>query len=105
MTRPPTHQEVKVGLDALRHEAAVWSQQAGQLDQASRKADSLHLNRVEAGVFQLIVSPYNTVVDMVANLTRSGHQAMEEIAATLRATAATYEREDRRHAHAYRKLY
>jgi hypothetical protein len=42
---------------------------------------------------------------MVANLTRSGHQAMEEIAATLRATAATYEREDRRHAHAYRKLY
>ena len=102
MTRPPTAQEIKVGLDALRQEAKVWDQQSDQLENASRKADSLHINRVEAGVFQLIVGPYNTVTDMVTNLTWAGHQATAAVAATLRGAAGTYEREDRIHARAYK---
>src|SRR5215475_4326048 len=53
---------VKVATDALRTEAGVWDQQSGQMDAIATKVDGLRFNRLEAGVFQLVVGPYGELV-------------------------------------------
>ena len=65
----------------------------------------MELGRIEAGLFFLIVSPYNEVVRQVEARCREGKAAMTDIAATLRQVATTYEDEDRDSAHRLRNLY
>jgi hypothetical protein len=63
------------------------------------------LGRVEAGLFQIIVSPYSDVVHAVTDRCREGAAAMTEVARTLRTAADTYDEEDLSSAHKIRNLY
>ena len=85
---------VKVATDALRAEASVWDQQSRQMGTIASKADGLRFNRVQAGVFQLVVGPYVQLVDQVRGRCEEGGQRMTEIGNALRQVAATYEKEE-----------
>jgi len=95
---------VKVATDALRTEAGVWDQQSGQMDAIATKVDGLRFNRLEAGVFQLVVGPYGELVDQVYGRTHEAGQRMKEIADTLRQVAKTYETEELDGSHRLKNL-
>lgn len=101
----PTPQEVAVATAALRTEATEWENQSTVIAAVATKVAGMELGRIEAGLFQLVVSPYNEVVYAVAARCREGQTAMTEIATTLRAVADTYEREDDSNAHRIHNLY
>ena len=97
-------QSVKVATDALRTEAGVWDQQSAQMGTIATRAEDLRFNRVEAGVFQLIVDPYGELVDQVHARCQEAVTRMKEIADTLRQVANTYDEEERNGAHRLRNL-
>ena len=65
----------------------------------------MEFGRLEAGLFQLMVSPYNEIVHTVAARTGEAATAMTEIAATLRGVADTYDAEDKASEHRIRNVY
>ncbi|MEU6206087.1 type VII secretion target [Micromonospora musae] len=102
---PPSRGQVTVATNALRTEAGEWDQQSAAISAIASKVAGMQLGRVEAGLFQLIVSPYNDVVQHVTQRCREGQAAMTEVASTLRKVADIYDEEDRNNAHELRKLY
>ena len=95
---------VKVATDALRAEAGVWDDQSRQMGTIASKSDGLRFNRVQAGVFQLVVGPYLQLVDQVHGRCDEGAQRMTEIGNALRQVAATYEKEELDGTHRLRNL-
>lgn len=101
----PTPEEVSVATNALRGEAGLWDEQAGRLRALSGTASGMDLGRLEAGLFQMMVEPYNQVIRAVSARCAEGATAMTEIAATLRTVADTYDAEDRDGAHRIADTY
>jgi hypothetical protein len=102
---PPTPDEVSVATSVLRSEARQWEEQAGRLSALSTKASGMEFGRLEAGLFQVMVGPYNDVIRAVSGRCAEGTTAMTDIAATLRKAADTYESEDRTGAHQIKNIY
>jgi len=102
---PPSREQVTVATNVLRTEAGEWDRQSAAMSAIASKVAGMELGRVEAGLFQLIVSPYNQLVEHVEQRCREGEAAMTEIATTLRKVADTYDEEDRNNAHRFMKLY
>lgn len=96
---------VSVATDALRTEAGLWSTQSAALAALSPRVATLHISRIEAGIFQLLVSAYDTVTDVVRDRTAEGAQEMAVIATTLNQVANTYDAEDAAGEHRLRNLY
>jgi hypothetical protein len=105
MSDLPTPDEVTVATDVLRREATVWDDQSGKLARVSTDVAAMEFGRLEAGLFQLMVGPYNEVIDAVAARTREGATAMTEIGRTLRSVADTYDAEDKAGEHRIRNIY
>jgi len=101
----PGRGELGVATDALRSEANVWEDQSERIGSVSSKAEGLRLSRLEAGIFQLIVSPYEAVVDLTVARCQEGQRRMTEIASTLRKVADTYDEEERNNEHRIRNVY
>jgi len=101
----PNRAEVQVATAALRTEGGVWLHQSDQLEAVVHKADGLRMGRLEAGVFQVLVSAYDEVVEQVVGRCREGRARMEEIGQALRRAADVYDEEDRSGAHRFRNLY
>jgi hypothetical protein len=101
----PSHQQITVATAALRKEAGEWERQSEAIGAIAQKVAGMELNRLEAGLFQLIVSPYNQIVTTVQARCQEGQKAMTEIATTLRTVADTYEREEAENLHQLNKLY
>ena len=97
-------QGFEVATDALRTEAGAWDQQSAQMGNIATKVDGLRFTRTEAGVFQLVVGPYNDVVDQVHGRCQEAVQRMKEIADTLRQVAKTYDEEERNGVHRLKNL-
>jgi hypothetical protein len=102
---PPTPQEVQVATDALRAEASVWLHHSDQMHAIAHNAEGLRMGRLEAGLFQLVVSAYDAAADQVTARCREGQQRMAEIATTLRHVADTYDAEERDNVHRFTNLY
>lgn len=101
----PTPEEVSVATNALRTEAGEWDEQAGRLSTLSGNAAGMEFGRLEAGLFQMIVTPYNDIISAVSARCAEGAAAMKEIAVTLRNAADTYEAEDQAGAHRISGIY
>jgi hypothetical protein len=101
----PSSEEVALATDALRTEASVWDTQAHRLDGLGTQVDAMEFGRVEAGLFQIMVSPYNEVVRAVASRCAEGTAAMTEMGSTLRQVADVYEAEDQAGAHKIKDVY
>ncbi|MGH3815829.1 MAG: hypothetical protein ACRDUV_25830 [Pseudonocardiaceae bacterium] len=102
---PPSTAQIKVATDALRTEAAIWDQQSSELDKIVGQADGLRLERIEAGIFQIIFNAYTSVVDQVTARSGEGCQRMTEIANTLHQVADTYDDEEAANLHLVKNLY
>jgi hypothetical protein len=105
MTHPPSGEQVSVATNALRSEANEWQTQSALLGRESAKIAEMEFGRLEAGLFQMLVGPYNDVVHTLAARCQEGSAAMTEIATTLRSVADTYDAEDKAAEHRLRNLY
>ena len=105
MTQPPGREQVTVATNALRREADEWDEQARKIGEQGAKVADMEFGRLEAGLFQLMVGPYNDVIDMVSARCQEGAAAMTEIAGTLRSVADTYDAEDKASEHRIRNIY
>jgi hypothetical protein len=101
----PTPEEVRVATAALRSEANLWDEQAGRVSALAADAAGMEFGRLEAGLFQMMVGPYNDVIRVVSQRCNQGSTAMTDIAATLRRVADTYEAEDAAGAHRITNIY
>lgn len=79
MTTPHSG-ELQVVRGSLRKVADIWDQQGNAIGAITSKAAGMRLDRLDAGVFQLIVTPYDQVVGQVAARCREGRQRMDDIA-------------------------
>jgi hypothetical protein len=86
---------VEVCTTALRAEAASWDRQSDRLAGIAVRADGLHWGRIEAGIFQVVVSTYDSVVDWVAARCGEGRRRTSDIATALRDVANGYDATDR----------
>lgn len=102
---PPTGQQIQVATDALRTEAGVWEAQSTQLASIASKVGGLTFSRLEAGIFQVLVSVNDELVTTVTQRSGEGQTEMTEIASTLRTVAQTYDTEEAANEHALRNLY
>jgi len=89
----------------LRAEANVWLRLSDQLQAIATKAQGLDMTRMESGIFQLIVTPYDQAIAQIADRCREGTERMKDIAGTLRKVADTYDDEEARNVHRFEKLY
>ena len=105
MTQPPSGEQVTVATSALRNEATEWETQGERLGEQGAKAAEMEFGRLEAGLFQLMVGPYNDVIQAVSARCREGAAAMADIAGTLNDVADTYDAEDRAAEHRLRDVY
>lgn len=102
---PPTGQQIQVATEALRTEAGVWDAQSGQLATIQSKVSALTFSRLEAGIFQIIVSVNDDLVRHVTERCGEGATQMTAIASTLRTVADTYDAEESSNEHSFRNLY
>ncbi|GAA2832489.1 type VII secretion target [Crossiella cryophila] len=102
---PPTADQVRAATAALRDEADVWDRQAGEMGEVVTLAEAMRLNRVQAGLFQLVFDTYTEVVNQVVDRSGEGVRRMGEVANTLRQVADTYEREEAANLHRIKGLY
>lgn len=105
MTHPPSHEQVTVATSALRTEAGEWDTQSATTGALSAKVAGMEFGRLEAGLFQMMVGPYNDVIHHVAARCTEGQTAMTEIANTLRNVADTYDAEDEASLHRIKNVY
>ncbi|GAA0545533.1 hypothetical protein GCM10010172_28980 [Paractinoplanes ferrugineus] len=101
----PSPQEVAVATNALRSEAGEWDTQSATIANVSTRATDMEFGRLEAGLFQLLVGPYNDVINAVAARTKEGATAMTQIGQTLRTVADTYDAEDKAAMHRIKNIY
>jgi hypothetical protein len=97
-------QGFEVATDSLRTEAGVWDQESAQMGNLATTVDGVRFNRLEAGVFQLIVGPYGELVDQVHGRCQEAVQRMKEIGDTLRQVAKIYDDEERNGIHRLKNL-
>jgi hypothetical protein len=102
---PPSKQDIQVAVEALRAEATGWLHQSDQMETIAAKAAGQRMGRLEAGIFQLMVSAYDDTADQITARCREGHQRMTEIAATLRQVADTYDAEEAKNVHRFSDIY
>lgn len=102
---PPTRAEVIVATGALRTEAGEWDAQSAAIAAVGTSVSTMQLGMVEAGLFFPIVGAYNDVVAAVSSRCAEGGTSMADVATTLRAVAATYDKEDLDNSHKIAGIY
>ncbi|MDQ4011779.1 MAG: hypothetical protein M3228_14065 [Actinomycetota bacterium] len=102
---PPSKAQVKVATDTLRTEAGIWDQQSSKLGNIVSQANGLRLERIEAGIFQIIFDAYASVVDQVAARSGEGQKRITDVANTLHQVADTYDEEEAATLHLVKNLY
>jgi hypothetical protein len=102
---PPDKQMIQAATGALRDEAKIWDDQSRTLGNIKPKVEDLRLNRIEAGLFQLIVTEYEKAIDVIVARTGEGQRAMTNVADTLRTVADTYDQEEAAGVHRMKHIY
>ncbi|WP_063125933.1 type VII secretion target [Nocardia fusca] len=101
----PSQQAITVAIGAVRGAATSWDEAAAALEEARLATEKTKFEQLEAGVFILAYEKYKGVPDFFADRMKEGIAVFNEIAATLRQVADTYEAEDAQNAHALNNLY
>lgn len=76
----------------LRNEVSIWETQSDDLGKIAKKVETLRTDRVSAGIFQVLVSSYGSVIDQISARCNEGQQRTEEIANALRRVASGYDK-------------
>lgn len=95
----PDEDQMRVITDALRKDGGIWDDQATEMAKIVAKAQGLRLNRIEAGLFQVIFDAYSQVIDQVNGRCDEGQRCMAAIGSTLFSVANGYEQAEAARAH------
>jgi hypothetical protein len=95
----PDKDQMRVTTDALRKDAQIWDDQSTEMGKIVSKTQGLRLNRVEAGLFQVIFDTYAQVIDQVTARSDEGQRSMTNVGSTLFSVANGYEQEEAARAH------
>jgi len=87
-------QKLRVATDTLRNDAGVWDGKSSTMSDLNAKIQTLTFTRLEAGLFQVIVSANDKLVTDLASRSSEASQRFTEVAKVLRVCADTYEAED-----------
>jgi hypothetical protein len=86
---------IVASLEHMRAAAAAWDSARDHLRTASGMAEGLKLSRVQAGIFQIAWDKYVVTTTYIVDRLNEGAAEAESIGVVLRASADTYEREDK----------
>lgn len=105
---PPTDEEIRVAIAALRSDAAEWRAWAGVLARASTVVDQLHLSVDDMSALSVVVSlpeMYGELRRRAHTLAAQGEARFTEVAGALVAAADGYERDERHAVHRLRGVW
>ncbi|MFI0739991.1 hypothetical protein ACH4PU_18175 [Streptomyces sp. NPDC021100] len=83
--------DLKVITDGIRTDAGMWDKQSTALGGIHNTVEGLRMTRLEAGLFQVLVSAYMDAVDQISSRTSEGRDRMKEVADALAANARAYD--------------
>ncbi|MGW8551415.1 type VII secretion target [Streptomyces tubercidicus] len=86
--------DIKVVTDVLRSEARMWDEQSDALGKLHHAVEGLRVSRLEAGIFQVVFSAYETAVDEISDRCKEGQQRTQEIADALIKSATAYDNQE-----------
>ncbi|WP_051969881.1 hypothetical protein [Kitasatospora azatica] len=84
----------QVTIQTLRNEADLWDQQSATMAAIAAATPPLQMDRLQAGVFQLLVDAYDAVVTQVIDRAKEGQTAMAGVATGLRTVADRYQAQE-----------
>jgi hypothetical protein len=105
MATTPSREEIEVATGTLRREARIWEEQAEKMAEIVPRIEALRLDRIEAGLFQVVFDTYGQAVDQIIARSREGRECMTDIGSTLRRVADTYDREEDANVHRTEHIY
>lgn len=95
---------LQVVTGSLRTVANTWDGESVSIGSIPGQTKDLTLNRLNAGIFQLIVSPYEAVLNAVSDRSSEGREQMADIASELRASADTYDQAENKNVKAAQQI-
>jgi hypothetical protein len=105
---PPTEAQIKAGLEAMRADAAMWSQMSDELRTAAGIAATLQLSMLHfsyLGDKAGLTTTYQEIQALMVRLLGEGATAFEGLAGSLRTAAEGYEEDERRAVHRTQNIY
>lgn len=91
----PSGGEVSAATNTLRSEATQWDTESSRLAGLSATTGAMEFGRLEAGIFQLMVGPYDALVQLVTERCHEGAAAATATATALHVVADTYDAQDK----------
>jgi hypothetical protein len=104
----PTAQQISAALDAMRQDAAMWQQMAGDLRSAAGVADRLDLTKLhfsKLGDMLGMVDLYRDVQDRMIRLMQQGADNFDATATALTTAANGYDQDERDNVHRFTGIY
>ncbi|WP_327349605.1 MULTISPECIES: hypothetical protein [unclassified Streptomyces] len=83
--------DLKVITDGLRSDAVMWDEQSGAMKAVHNAVEGTRMNHLQAGVFQLLVSAYESVIDQISARSTEGEVQMAAVATALYKNAKAYD--------------
>ncbi|MBZ4323525.1 hypothetical protein [Streptomyces huiliensis] len=83
--------DLKVITDGIRTDARMWDAQSTLLGGIHNTVEGLRMTRLEAGLFQVLLSAYTDAVNQISSRTSEGRDRTKEVADTLVVNARAYE--------------
>ncbi|MEU3222059.1 hypothetical protein ABZ695_02730 [Streptomyces sp. NPDC006976] len=80
--------------DALRAEAKMWDEQSDSMGQVAGAVQGMRMTRLEAGLFQMIVSSYSEAIDQISTRCLEGQVCMADVADALIKNANAYDNQE-----------
>lgn len=105
---PPGEQKLRVSIEALRRDAAVWDDSGDIMKRAAQVAVRLDLAALHfsyIGDKVGLVELYRQLQDRLIRLLAQGSETCEAIATSLRSAADGYERDEADAAHRINNIY
>jgi hypothetical protein len=102
---PPDKARIAFAVKALRDHSQDWETASDDLKWIVDQVGLLHLNRIEAGLFQHVVSSVNSTVKKLHDRCQEGSQETHKIREALLGIAKVYEDEEAQGVHRMKKLY
>ncbi|MBC2875977.1 MULTISPECIES: hypothetical protein [Streptomyces] len=83
--------DLKVITDGIRTDAGMWDKQSATLGGIHNTVEGLRMTRLEAGLFQILVSAYMDAVDQISSRTSEGRDRTKAVADALAVNARAYD--------------
>ena len=104
----PSSQQISAALDAMRSDARMWKEMAGEMRAAAGVADRLDLTKLhfsKLGDMLGMVDLYRDVQDRMVRLMQQGADNFDATAAALTTAANGYEKDEQNAVHRFKGIY